>query len=69
MALTREQLLDKLGAAYQAVGQLTHGHDDPQYWPTEAEQIRLLDYLSDENAYDPDWTWPHETEGLPRKTA
>jgi len=47
-----------MGQAYQIIGQFIAALDDPECVPSEAEQIRVLDYLA-AGVYDEEFLpWP-----------
>lgn len=52
---------DAMGQAYQIVGQFIAALDDPECVPSEAEQIRVLDYLSSGKFDEEFLPWPGPT--------
>jgi len=49
-----------MGQAYQIVGALLATRDDPSRWPSEAEEERVLNYLSEGKYDDAFLPWPRE---------
>jgi len=51
-----------MGQAYQIVGHLLAAHGDPSHWPSEAEEERVLNYLSAGDYQDSFLPWPSEAK-------